>query len=159
MTLMTKLQVLKRETPGFVLRDWKRTNGLSVLKSPIHGLGCFATVPFLQGMWIAEYTGERITREEAMRRMGKPGGTRISELDDNWYIDGMVDGNQSQYMNHSCDPNADALVVGSTMVIFALRKIQPGEEITIDYLNSFEQDGSVCRCRTSSCHQISHQVR
>jgi SET domain-containing protein len=85
--------------------------------------------------------------------MKRPNGKRISELEAEWYIDGSVDGNQTQYINHSCDPNADAFVIGGALLIFALRDIAPGEEVTVDYLNSFEQDQSVCQCRICSCHQ------
>jgi len=140
---------------------WKQTvsgeanqsRSLSVKNSPLHGLGCFTTVRFLKGNRISEYAGEKISRREAMRRMKGPNGKRISELEAEWYIDGSVDGNQTQYINHSCDPNADAFVIGGSLIIFALREIEIGEEITVDYLNSFEQDQSVCQCRTASCRQ------
>ena len=130
-----------------------KSGSLSVLRSPLHGLGCYATVRFLKGNRIAEYAGEKISRKEAMRRMKGPNGKRISELEAEWYIDGSVDGNQTQYINHSCHPNADAFVIGGSLFIFALREIAPGEEITVDYLNSFELDQSVCQCHTVSCRQ------
>ena len=126
---------------------------MSVKKSSLHGFGCFATFRFLKGNRIAEYAGEKISCKEAMRRMKRSNGKRISELEAEWYIDGSVDGNQTQYINHSCDPNADAFVIGGSLFIFALREIAPGDEITVDYLNSFEQDQSVCQCRTVSCRQ------
>jgi len=136
-----------------VSRGRKKSRSLSIQKSPLHGLGCFATVRFLTGNRIAKYDGEKISRNEAMRRINRPDGKRISELEAEWYIDGSVHGNRTQYINHSCDPNADAFVIGGSLVIFALREIAPGEEITVDYLNSFEQDQSVCQCRTASCRQ------
>lgn len=136
-----------------VSRERKKSRSLSIKKSALHGLGCFATVRFLTGNRIAKYEGEKISRNEAMRRSNRPDGKRISELEAEWYIDGSVDGNQTQYINHSCDPNADAFVIGGSLVIFALREIAPGEEITVDYLNSFEQDQSVCQCRTALCRQ------
>lgn len=131
----------------------KKSGSLSVKKSSLHGLGCFATARFLKGDCIAEYAGEKISRKEAMRRMKRPIGKRISEVGAEWYIDGSVDGNQTQYINHSCDPNADAVVIGGSLFIFALHEIEPGEEITVDYLNSFEQDQSICQCRSKSCRQ------
>ena len=134
-------------------RSVESKSALSVRKSPLHGNGCFATVRFLKGYRIDEYAGERITRREAMQRMRGSQGKSISELNEDWYIDGSVDGNQTQYINHSCDPNADAFVIGGSLFIFALREIAPGDEITVDYLNSFEQDQSVCQCRTASCRQ------
>jgi hypothetical protein len=39
------------------------------------------------------------------------------------------------------------------MILYALHEILPGEEITVDYLNSFDEDVSVCRCCTPSCRQ------
>lgn len=134
-------------------RERKKARSLAVKKSSLHGLGCFATVPFRKGHLIAEYAGEKISRKEAMRRMKRPDGTRISELEAEWYIDGSVVGNQTQYINHSCDPNADTVVIGGSLFIFALQEIALGEEITVDYLNSFEQDHSVCQCLTASCRQ------
>ena len=140
---------------------WKQTvsgeanqsRSLSVKNSPLHGLGCFATVRFLKGNCIAEYSGERISRKDAMQRMQGSDGSRISELESECYIDGSVNGDQTQYINHSCDPNADAFVISGSLFIIALRELAPGEEITVDYLNSFEQDQSVCQCRTASCRQ------
>src|SRR5215204_4745885 len=95
--------------------DGKTARSLSVKKSTFHGLGCFATVRFLKGDPIAEYAGEKISRKEAMRRMKGLDGKRISELEAEWYIDGSVAGNQTQYINHSCDPNANAFVIGGSL--------------------------------------------
>ena len=150
MLQLIKTVYRRKETiPG----EGKTSHSLFVTKSPLHGLGCFATVRFLKGNCIAEYAGEKISRKEAMRRMKRPDGKRISEVEAEWYIDGSVDGNETQYINHSCDPNADAFVIGGSLFIFALREIAPGDEITVDYLNSFEQDQSVCQCRTASCRE------
>jgi uncharacterized protein len=128
-------------------------HGLSVMRSRLDGYGCFATVRFPKGSAIAEYAGERITCREAMHRMRGPGGKCISELDPDCYIDGTVNGNGTQYINHSCEPNADAFIIDGFIILFALQEILPGEEITVDYLNSFEEDRSVCHCRTASCRQ------
>jgi hypothetical protein len=80
-------------------------------------------------------------------------GKRISELRADCYIDGSVGGNETQYMNHSCEPNADVFIIDKFMIVFALREIRAGEEITVDYLNSFAEDSTVCQCRTPSCPQ------
>jgi uncharacterized protein len=132
-------------------------HALAVMKSPLHGFGCFATLRFPKNSPIAEYAGERITHAEAMRRMRVPGVKRISELEADCYIDGSVEGNVTQYINHSCEPNADAFIIDGFMIIFALQDILPGDEITVDYLNSFDEDHSVCQCRTASCRQLIDQ--
>lgn len=131
--------------------------GLSVMKSRLHGFGCFATVHIPKNCAIAEYAGERITRTEAMRRMRLPGVKRISELDADLYLDGSVDGNDTKYINHSCEPNADVFIIDGLMIVFALQEIVPGEEITVDYLNSFEEDRAVCQCRTAACRRSLNQ--
>ena len=40
----------------------------------------------------------------------------------------------ASFINHSCTPNALALFSGSEIVIRATKNIQPGEEITISYI-------------------------
>ena len=38
-------------------------------------------------------------------------------------------------------------------IVFALKEIVPGEEITVEYLNSFEEDRTVWQCRAASCRK------
>jgi SET domain-containing protein len=128
--------------------------GLLVMKSALGGLGCFAAVHFPKDSPIADYAGERITHAEAARRFTRTSGKHISQLNTYHYIDGSVGGNETQYINHSCEPNADVLVIDRFMIVFALREIFPGEEITVDYLNSFAHDQTLCKCRTASCRKI-----
>lgn len=149
-----RLQTIRRTNGSSVPSDRdKLTHGLSVLKSLLDGVGCFANIRFPKNSLIAEYAGERITRREAMWRMRGTEGKRISELDADCYIDGSIGGNDTQYINHSCEPNADVLIIDGLMIVFALQEIMPGEELTVDYLNSFAEDQSVCHCRTPSCRQ------
>jgi SET domain-containing protein len=142
------LETIRRTSRGPVPSG---RSGLSVMKSPIHSVGCFAAVRFPKNSAIAEYAGERISCSEAMRRMKGPGGKRISELDEDCYIDGSVEGNDTQYINHSCEPNADVVIYDGMMIVFALQEILPGEEITVDYLNSFADDRTECQCSAASC--------
>ena len=85
--------------------------------------------------------------------MKRPGVKCISELGAELYVDGSVGGNDTRYINHSCEPNADVFIIDGLMIVFALQEIVPGEEITVDYLNSFEEDRTVCQCRTASCRR------
>ena len=127
---------------------------LSVLRSAIHGLGCFAVVQLPKASTIAEYSGERISHVEAMSRMIGTNGKHISQLNADQYIDGNIGGNETQYINHSCEPNADVVIADDSIMLFALREIVAGEEVTVDYLNSFDQDHTLCRCRTASCRTL-----
>jgi histone-lysine N-methyltransferase SETD1 len=125
--------------------------GLMICKSPIDDQGCFATIRFPKGGQIAEYTGEKITRGEALRRMRGRRRNQICGVDLGWCIDGNVGGNGTQYINHSCEPNCDARLVQGRILLFALRDIAPGEEITADYGRSFHTDRKKCRCQSPSC--------
>ena len=154
---MSRLVQTRLEGPRYLVEGTQVRRGLSVMKSSLSGLGCFATVYFLKNCPIAEYSGERITHAAAMGRMTGANGKHICQLDMDHYIDGSVGGNETQYINHSCEPNADVVIIDGLMIVFAVREIAPGEEITVDYLNSFDHDQTLCQCRTPSCRNNANQ--
>ncbi|GLJ21778.1 hypothetical protein SUGI_0406500 [Cryptomeria japonica] len=58
------------------------------------------------------------------------------------------------FINHSCFPNANYLVVGEAMFIITARKIEAGEEITTPYFDSlvpFPTRESVCKMMGFEC--------
>jgi len=128
----------------------KLAPGLKIDDSPIHGRGCFATQPFRRWRKIAEYTGERISNAEAKRR-AKRRILRICGIDDKTSLDGSRGGNGTHFINHSCAPNSFTRMVYGHLIFFALRDISPGEEITIDYLETLHPDSKKCICRTGNC--------
>ena len=127
--------------------------GLKVAKSKIHGEGCFATILFRQNQQIAEYVGERISLAEAERRRCATRKQCICDVDSEWAIDGSRGGNGTQYINHSCQPNSDVILLGGQIFLYALREIAPGEEITTDYLHELGLEGTRCNCRLASCQE------
>ena len=48
-------------------------------------------------------------------------------------VDGGHGGNEARFINHSCDPNCEAVVVNGHIYIQAIKTIQPGVELTYDY--------------------------
>jgi uncharacterized protein len=112
------------------------------------GLGLFAVKPIKRSGHIAAYRGRIITSEEADRREAR-GARYMFELTKKWTIDGSPRWNLARYINHSCKPNARPVGRNGGIVIVALRRIEPGEEITYDYgreyLRYFMQNGG-CRC-------------
>lgn len=124
-------------------------------KSAIQGTGAFATRTIRKGQRIIEYTGEHIDNDEADRRYDdekmKRHHTFLFIVDDKEIIDGAVNGNDSRYINHSCDPNAEAVIEGKRIFIYALRTIRPGEELVYDYQyerteDHTEEDEKFYRC-------------
>ena len=119
--------------------------------SKIDGRGCFATVRFLRGRKIAELTGERVSRVVAARRMRGKRRIHIAGIDSYWGIDSSRGGNPTQYLNHSCEPNCYKKILYGHILFFALRDIEPGEEITLDYVESYHPDTKRCRCGAPGC--------
>jgi SET domain-containing protein len=128
----------------------KLAHGLAIRKSGINGRGCFATIDFARGRKIAEYTGERIRASEAKRRAHRA-KLRICEVDAKWSIDGSRGGNGTHYINHCCEPNSYMKIIYGHILFYALRDIRPGEEITIDYVETLHSDEKRCRCGASTC--------
>ena len=125
---------------------------IRVSTSGIHGTGVYAVDPIGKGERIIEYVGEKVTSEEGTRRSKlHPQLTYIFILSDQYDIDGSVGGNESQYINHSCDPNADTDATEEHIWIVALTDIAEGEEITYDYSFASDDDPIKCRCGTEKC--------
>src|SRR3982750_3694964 len=134
-----------------------------VRNSPIHGRGVFATRTIPKGEEIIEYRGQRTTWDIGSERQGldpaDPYHTFLFELEDGRVIDASVRGNAARWINHSCDPNCEALEDDDGRVfIHARRTIRAGDELAYDY--RLHIDGRItkampeayeCRCGTRRC--------
>jgi SET domain-containing protein len=135
-----------------------------VRNSHIHGKGVFAARYIRKGTRILEYTGEHIDNDEADRRYDdtkmKRHHTFLFTLDKNTVIDGAgsTGGGDARFINHSCDPNCEAVITGKKIFIHALRGIEPGTELAYDY--QYERTGKndaalekyyFCKCGADNC--------
>ena len=106
-------------------------------RSPIQGLGAFAIRPIRKGSRVIEYTGEKISYEEADRRYDdtkmRRHHTFLFILNNKWILDAAVGGNEARFINHSCEPNCEAVNTGRKIWIEAIRDIEEGEELLYDY--------------------------
>ncbi|WP_407666842.1 SET domain-containing protein [Microvirga roseola] len=121
------------------------------------GLGLFATEVIEKGTFIIEYLGPRISSEEVHRRRS----TRyLFEVNSRWTIDGSPRWNTARYINHSCRPNAQAVVSRGRIRIEAIRRIRPGDEITYNYGRNYfdifiRPTGCKCQtCRTARSKRL-----
>jgi SET domain-containing protein len=113
------------------------------------GLGLFATAAIEKGTFIIEYTGPRISNEEVYRRRS----TRyLFEVNSRWTIDGSPRSNTARYINHSCRPNAEAIISRGRILIKAKKRIKPGDEITYNYgKDYFDTFIRPIGCKCPSC--------
>ena len=118
------------------------------------GLGLFATQPIKKGAKIVRYFGplldSRKKKDDAIENK------YLFELNGRWTIDGSVRKNIARYINHACKPNAESDVSPRKrkVVIRAIKKIEPGEEINYDYgTDYFKAYLKPIGCKCDACEK------
>jgi SET domain-containing protein len=108
-----------------------------IRSSGVHGKGAFALKTIRKGTRVVEYVGESISPAESDRRYDDTGvknhHTFLFAVDQRKVIDATFGGNDSRFINHSCDPNCDAIIEKRRVYIEANRTIRRGEELAYDY--------------------------
>eukprot|EP00092_Neocalanus_flemingeri_P004455 GFUD01004794.1.p1 GENE.GFUD01004794.1~~GFUD01004794.1.p1 ORF type:complete len:1492 (-),score=346.08 GFUD01004794.1:168-4643(-) len=132
---------------------------VGVYASGIHGRGLFCKREIACGEMVIEYAGEEIRailtdyREKFYDNKGI--GCYMFRIDDDLVVDATMKGNAARFINHSCDPNCYSKIVDilgkKHIIIFALRKIFPGEELTYDYKFPIEDIKIQCHCGARKC--------
>ena len=127
---------------------------LRIHKSRIERFGVFAEEPIPPGKRVIQYTGERISERESMRRAIKAFSAGTAEriytvgLNQRLKLDGSVGGSGAEFINHSCDPNLTMRRLRGQIFLYSFRKIRAGEELTVDY--GF-RCSCPCRCGSKKC--------
>lgn len=108
-----------------------------IRNSRVHGKGAFALKDIRKGTRLVEYVGENISAEESDKRYDdtnvKNHHTFLFSVDNRKVIDATYGGNESRFINHSCDPNCDAIIEKRRVYIESNRTIRKGEELAYDY--------------------------
>lgn len=138
----------------------------AVRASDIHGHGVFARRKIRAGDRIIEYRGERIDWETALQRAEEKdsplGHTFLFSLADGRVIDGGKRGNAARFINHSCEPNCEAMEHEDGRVyIYALHDIERGEELSYNYALIYDGRHTAavkrafqCRCGAPGCSGV-----
>lgn len=139
------------QRPTNAIIEHPETELLSFKHSPIHGFGGFARRDIATGLRIIEYLGERIGKEESLKRCEQC-NEFIFTLDENTDLDGRVNWNPARLLNHSCAPNSDAELREGRIWIVARRDIRAGEEVTFNYgYDLVDYQEYPCHCGASNC--------
>lgn len=134
-----------------------------IRRSGVHGKGAFAIKTIRKGTRLIEYVGESITPAASDRRyddakVKKDHHTFLFSVDSRKVIDATFGGNESRFINHSCDPNCEAIIEDRRVYIEAMRTIRPGEELAYDYnyertpkTTKADEKLYACRCGAPDC--------
>lgn len=160
MISMYPMKTTPQETPSAPRR--RQGSGIQVRRSGVHGKGVFASRDFEPGETVIEYTGERISWDEALRRHphdpDQPDHTFYFQLESGDTIDALYGGNASRWINHACEPNCEAEETDGRVFIKTLRAIRAGEELNYIYGLTLDERYTPalkkrfeCRCGSPLC--------
>jgi SET domain-containing protein len=152
----------KRATGAKKSKAHPKNKWIIVRHSKVHGYGCFARRDIPKGKRLIEYVGERISHKEADRRY------EGADVNDNHtflfiasarvVIDATRLGNESRFINHSCDGNCESEIEKSRVFIDATKDIKKGEELGYDYQIGRDRNDPAnvdeiyaCRCGSPKC--------
>ena len=131
---------------------------LLINNSSVHARGAYAATFIPKGARIIEYTGRRVPETELPDDDRENPHTFLFGLDDGMVIDPEVDGNEARWINHGCEPNCETIDEDGRIFIYALRDIEPGEELFYDYALQIDEPVTPeskklyeCLCRSSRC--------
>lgn len=122
-----------------------------VAASLIDGLGAFAAEAIPARRKIGEIRGESISVAEARLRATRAERIMIVELSTRRAIDFSSSADPMRYTNHSCAPNARLCIAQGRVEFYALRPIEPGEEITVNYGPTHHEGRLRCLCGAAAC--------
>ncbi len=131
--------------------------GLIIRSSDIHAAGCYTTTRIPKGRRVAEYTGPRLSKDEA---------DALYEASPLTYLFGLGDGSTvidghciAMFINHSCDPNCETGEKNGRVWITAIKNIPAGAEITYDYcLYDGGDEAAHCNCGSKNCRGSMYSV-
>ncbi len=133
---------------------------LRVAESGIHGLGAFATRALSADAFLGLYEGRRYSPQQIEAKAWDDQLTYLFKLSNDETIDGAKGGNATRHLNHSCEPNCEAVEeyddAGRLVLKFqTVAAVEAGDELFIDY-GLVADEGSAatdypCHCGATSC--------
>lgn len=123
---------------------------LQIRRSLLHRYGVFTLEDIPRGRRVIEYTGKRLTIEQACK-IGPKKNIYVAQINSRWCLDGRSGGSGAQFINHSCKPNLIVKLFGNRMFFFSRRKIRPGEELTWKYRYPVKITRVPCHCGARRC--------
>lgn len=142
---------------------------LKTRRSPIHGNGVFAATDIRKGEKLIQYKGRLRSHAEVDKAYAdevETGHTFLFTLNDEYVIDANLDGNSARWINHSCNPNCEAVFYEDEggdkrrdqVWIESKRAIRAGEELSYNYGITLAEAHTpkmkklwACKCGSRKC--------
>jgi len=121
-----------------------------VRSSPIHGRGVFAARRIEAGDVVIDECRTPLSDDD-LRNL-PPGEQPYVSVVDGHHVLMQA---PSRFVNHSCNPNARATDRGD----IAIRTIEAGEEVTVDYADEVADLQMECNCKASTCRSLVRSER
>ena len=122
--------------------------------SDTEGRGLFAKEQIRKGEIVSVRGGHIITRQME-KKIKKPDGYWGYPIADEFVLAPLNTQEVEDvmmFLNHSCDPNVGIL---GQIIFVAIRNIDSGEELTIDYVMfGANKEPMRCNCRSSNCRGL-----
>ncbi|CBN75284.1 conserved unknown protein [Ectocarpus siliculosus] len=139
-------------------------------KSEVQGHGLFAARAIAAQEVVTEFKGDLIGAAEAQQRVAHYNDTGLFGCivqvgNGPLYLDALLQGYPTRFLNHSCDPNAYLYTViagkgaaqSKRVYVFTMKEIAAGEELCITYPRLFtispEVADTKCTCGAPGCRQ------
>jgi len=145
---MNKPEVTKRNAASY------RSINTEIRKSVTEGRGLFAKKPIGKGE-IVSVRGGHIIPRQMENEIEKPDGYWGYPIADEFVLaplDTQEVEDVMMFLNHSCEPNVGIL---GQIIFVAMRNIDRGEELTIDYaMFGANKEPMQCNCKSSNCRGL-----
>ena len=123
--------------------------------SSLHGKGLFAGDKIFAGELVVDFSsgrGEFINCNKA-DTLYEQGNDHMIQVDDDLFFAAVStdDIEDEDHINHSCEPNCG---IRGSLQIVAMRDVEPGEEMTLDYaMFESSQYSFKCICGARNCRR------
>ncbi len=121
---------------------------VEIRKSEKHGKGLFALKDFKKGEEMYVLKKGKIVSHDEIKNLSELEKIHLDKIGENEYE---IIESPGCYINHSCEPNVEE----KNRTGYALRDIQKGEEITIDYDKiAHLEEPFECHCGSKNCRSF-----
>ncbi|MDI3321551.1 SET domain-containing protein [Pinibacter soli] len=127
------------------------TYKLESKKSKIDGTGTFALQNIPAKKKLGNMGGEIVSLRKARLLVASQKRIACVEFGDGRALNGSVNKNELNFINHSCGPNTYMRVAHGKVEFYTLKPIKKGEELTCNYGETHHDGKLKCRCGAPNC--------